>query len=38
MDTDASNERSIERMLDFYTGGPSVGREIGVSIERVFEL
>ena len=33
-----SNGRSIERLHELYTAGPTVGRSIGVSIERVFEL
>jgi hypothetical protein len=33
-----SNGRSIDRLNDFYTAGPTVGREIGVSVERMFEL
>jgi hypothetical protein len=33
-----SNGRSIERLTELYTGPPTVGRSIGVSIERLFEL
>jgi len=33
-----SNARSIERLHDFYTEAPTVGRFSGVSIERMFEL
>jgi hypothetical protein len=33
-----SNARSIERLHDFYTEAPTVGRFFGVSVERMFEL
>jgi hypothetical protein len=33
-----SNARSNERLNDFYTEAPTVGRSTGVSIERLFEL
>jgi hypothetical protein len=36
--TDESNARSNERLNAFYTEAPTVGRSIGVSIERLFEL
>jgi hypothetical protein len=33
-----SNARSIERLHDFYTEAPTVGRFVGVLVERMFEL
>jgi hypothetical protein len=36
--TTKSNARSNERLNDFYTEAPTVGRSTGVSIERLFEL